>query len=65
MKERKDKMDDAAILAGLRGQNEKATYQGHEGYFVQAECIFITAPTPAAGVKRSSINMKNSNRSSR
>ena len=33
-------------LAGLRGQNDIATFDGTSGYWVQADCVFIRAASP-------------------
>lgn len=39
------------ILAGLRGQNEIATFEGMGGYWVQADCVFIHAPSPQRAIE--------------
>lgn len=40
------------ILAGLRGQNEPATFEGREGFWVQADCVFIEASCPQYAINR-------------
>lgn len=38
------------ILAGMRGQNERATFEGQEGFWVQADCIFVPARNASAAI---------------
>lgn len=42
----------AEILAGLKAQNEPASFQGQTGFWCQGDCVFLEAKSPMEAINK-------------